>query len=164
MRGTLTAIKPDETITIRQAGYRDIETIAEMGARFFKEAEWSDVTSWDHESVTQTLQTLIDSDDGILLVCVKDGKVIGMAGGLVHPAYFNRHHKTGQELFWWVEPDHRSGVGGRLLEGLESAALYRGAQSWSMIALASLRPEVVGKVYQRRGYRASEQTFIKALS
>lgn len=150
-------------ISYRDATLDDIDAVARLGARFFDEAEWSDVTSWDHETVCITLRNLIEQDGGILVVCEREGVIIGMAGGLVHPAYFNRHHLTGQELFWWVEPRYRGGAGSALLNSLEASARERGAQSWAMIALAKVRPDAVGKIYERRGYRPSERTYIKAL-
>lgn len=153
----------DEALVIRAARYGDVETIVKLGKLFFDEAQWSDVTTWDDDSIRVTLGNLIENDDGILLVCSSENKIIGMAGGLVHPAYFNHHHKTGQELFWWIDPAHRGGCGGKLLDRLEAEAKKRGAQSWSMISLAKVRPEAVGRLYERRGYRASEHTYIKAL-
>lgn len=150
-------------IEIRPATENDIAVIAEMGARFFEEAQWSDVTEWDHDSICATLRHLIDNPLGILLVSTRKGVIRGMAGGLVHPAYFNMHHLTGQELFWWVEPSERGGMGSLLLDCLELAAAQRGAQTWVMIALDKVRPNAVGAVYKRRGYRAAEHSWIKRL-
>ena len=154
--------KPD--IVIRNADEADVPVIALLGERFYHEAEWHDVAEWDAESITLTLHHMVSSDDGIVLVMEREGVIIGMAGGLVHPLYFNHAHRTGQELFWWISPDERSGVGGILLEALEQAARDRGAQSWAMISLDKVRPEAVGAMYRRRGYRASEHSFIKRLA
>jgi GNAT superfamily N-acetyltransferase len=148
---------------MRAATLDDVETVALMGARFFEEAGWADVTTWDHPSICATLRSMIEQESGIVLVVRHHGDIVGMAGGLVYPAYYNAHHLTGQEMFWWVEPDHRAGVGLMLLDALEDQAMMRGAQSWSMIALDKLRPEAIGAIYQRRGYRPSERTFIKSL-
>jgi len=150
-------------IDVIPAGHDAIPVIAEMGSRFFAEAQWSDVTEWDHDSICATLRHLVDDPLGILLIATRKGVICGMAGGLVHPAYFNVHHLTGQELFWWVEPDERGGVGQMLLDCLELAAMERGAKSWAMIALDRVRPDAVGAVYRRRGYRASEHSYIKRL-
>ena len=62
---------------------------------------------------------------------------------MVYPLYFNCNHITGQELFWWVEPEARKGVGAHLLDCLELAAMNAGAQSWAMIALDKVRPGTV---------------------
>lgn len=147
---------------IRKAVHDDIETIARLGHRFYDEAEWADVAEWDHGSIVATLTHLLEDEKGILLVCETD-RIIGMAGGLVHPLYFNLHHLTGQELFWWVDPEFRGLIGSRLFDAMEAQAKEKGAQSWAMIALARVKPEAVGRFYRRRGYRASEHSYIKAL-
>lgn len=151
-------------IEIRDAQANDIPVIVRLGALFFDEAGWSDVTEWDDESVAATLSNMIDSDGGILLVAERKGVILGMAGGLVYPAYFNAHHLTGQELFWWVSPDDRCGAGKALMDAMEARAREKGAKSWAMIALDKVRPAAVGAVYQRRGYRASEHSYIKRLA
>lgn len=148
---------------IRPATHEDIAVIAELGQCFFNESGWSDVAEWDDASIRQTLAHLIENEGGILLVAEHDGRIVGMTGGMVHPLYFNHAHLTGQELFWWVEPEHRKGVGAALLDRLEDEARARGAVSWAMIALDKVRPEAVGAVYRRRGYRASEHSYIKRL-
>lgn len=148
---------------IRDARHEDIPAIVAMGARFFAEAEWSDVTEWDDDSVSVTLANLIEGEGGILLVAEKDGRLVGMTGGLVHPAYFNIHHLTGQELFWWVAPEWRKGIGAEMFHRLEHEAKMRGAQSWSMIALDRVRPKAMDRVYKVSGYRCSEHSYIKRL-
>lgn len=151
------------SVILRAATHNDIGVIADMGARFFEEAGWSDVMTWDDASFRATLDHMIASEDGILLVAMISDQIVGMAAGLVHPAYFNLNHKTGQELFWWVEPAHRGAAGMVLLDALEDQAMMRGCVSWSMIALDKVRWEAVGRLYKRRGYRASEHSYIKAL-
>lgn len=147
---------------IRPAVHADIETIAVLGRRFFDEAEWFDVAEWDHESILLTLSNMVDSSEAILLVADDNG-IIGIAGGITFPLYFNHAHKSGQELFWWVSPDRRDGTGGKLLNALEDAARAAGCASWAMIALDKVAPERTGRIYHRRGYRASEHSYIKRL-
>ena len=148
---------------IRDATADDVDEIARLGHVFYEEAGWADIAEWDEASIKVTLSSLIDNTAGIVLVLCRKGVISGIAGGMVYPVYFNHAHKTGQELFWWLTPDQRDGGGKGLLDALEAAAKARGAQSWAMIALDMLRPEAIGAVYQRRGYRPSERTFIKRL-
>lgn len=110
-----------------------------------------------------TLERMCAAPEAILLVAERDGRLIGMAGGLVSPLYFNHDHLTGQELFWWIDPKERGSIGVRLLETLENEARARGCQSWAMIALDKVDPERTARIYERRGYRASERSFIKRL-
>lgn len=138
--------------------------MGEIGALFHAEARLGDIAEYRREDCETTLTRLIESDDGICLVAEAGGQIVGVAGGLAHPFYFNHDHRTGMELFWWVHPNHRNGAVGRdLFDALENAARAIGCVSWGMIALDAVNPEAAGKIYQRRGYRASEHSYIKRL-
>jgi GNAT superfamily N-acetyltransferase len=145
---------------IRPAVREDIPRILEMGERFFETAGWPEVAAWDAESMARTLGFLIERDIGAVFVLDEGGDLVGMAGGMLNPFYFNAGHLTGQELFWWVEPEHR-GQGRFLFDALEDWARAAGAQSFTMIALDRIKPEVMGRIYRARGYRAAEHSYIK---
>lgn len=147
---------------IRPATHDDLPRVLEMGERFFDTAGWDDVAEWDQASVRKTLEGLIEGDAGCLFVAEAEGGLVGMTGGLVYPFYFDHGHITGQELFWWVEPEHR-GVGGALLDAMETWAKEAGAKSFAMIALDKINPDLMGRVYRRRGYRPSEHSYIRRL-
>lgn len=150
-------------VEIRDATLDDVEVIADLGARFFDEAGWADVAEWDRNSIIATLRHMAEDPHSILLVAIRKGVIIGMAGGVVFPAYFNANLFMGQELFWWVDPADRDGAGRALFKAMEEAARDVGAEVWSMIALDKVRWQAVGACYKRRGYRASEHSFIKRL-
>jgi GNAT superfamily N-acetyltransferase len=148
---------------IRDATLDDVPTIAALGELFHAEAGWSDIAEYVPADCEKTLAMLVNSDDGILIVAEDEGAIIGMAGGLAHPFYFNHAHKTGMEFFWWVKPGRRNGLGAQLLDAMESQANAKGCQSWAMIALDKVNPELTGRFYRMRGYRASEHSWIKRL-
>lgn len=147
---------------IRYATLDDVATIARLGEQFHAEAAWSDIVDYRVEDCEASLRAMIESDDGIVLV-VDTGEIIGMAGGIATSTYFNQTHRTGQELFWWMHPSHRHGWGAKLLNALEDAARAAGCHSWGMICLDKVNPEAMGRLYRRRGYRASEHSYIKVL-
>ncbi len=147
---------------IRDATEDDIPEILVMGRKFFDLAGWPEIAEWDDASVTATLNHLIGSDDGVLLVVEHDG-IVGMAGALLYPFYFNAKHRTGQELFWWAESGARGREALALFDALEDRAREQGAMSFAMITVEGLRSETLGRYYRRRGYRAAENTFIKSL-
>lgn len=140
---------------IRPATPDDLPSLLRMGRAFADALQLGDTIGYDETTMALLFQRLIDESNGILLVM--DG---GAAGGLVHPSLFNEHHITGQELFWWVDPERR-GAGLRLLTALEDAARERGAQSFMMGTHEALNFDAATKVYGRRGYRASDRNFIK---
>lgn len=140
---------------IRDAVLSDIPALLDMGERFADAIGLRETIGYDRSSMEILFGQLIERDEGILLVC--DG---GAAGGMVHPALFNMHHMTGQELFWWVDPDKR-GCGLRLFAALEAAAKKRGAQSFMVSTMEALNHQGAGKLYERRGFKQSDRNYLK---
>lgn len=130
--------------------------MVEMGRRFFDASGYADITEYDGESFAATLANA----PAIYLVVEVDGKLVGMAGALVYPLYFNTTHMTAQEMFWWVNPEHR-GVGSKLFDALEEEVKKAGAKSLTMIALETI--SWVGSYYEKRGFRPTERSFMRRL-
>jgi len=147
---------------IRAATTSDIPAIAALGEEFHRQAGWDEI-EYSREDCAASLGLFMASDVFLCLVAEHDGQIVGMASGIVSPVYFNTSHLSGEELFWWVSEGASQLTGIRLLDALENAARERGCASWQMKALARLNGERMVKLYERRGYRASEQLFIKRL-
>jgi GNAT superfamily N-acetyltransferase len=144
---------------IRTATIEDCETIAALGRVFHAEALWGEVAPYDEADCLKALTVL--REQGIVLALEEEGEIVGMAGGMVFPLYFNHAHLTGSEMFLWVRPDRRGGSGIRLLIALEDAARAKGCASWGMALMSALNPEKTEQFYLRRGYRPHERTFVK---
>lgn len=147
---------------IRPATMSDISAIAAMGKEFHGQAGWSDVFEYNEADCAASLAVLLAADSFICLVAETD-RIVGMAAGIVSPVYFNHAHTSGEELFWWVDDAAPQMAGIRLLAGLENAAKDKGCDSWQMKSIALLKGDRMAKLYERRGYRASEHSFIKRL-
>ena len=139
---------------MRDASAADIPHIVDLGERMAARAGLQGHVGYDRESVAQTLAQLIESPDGIL-ICSDTG----MIGGICHPHPFNLGVKAGQELFWYSEGED----GLQLLEACEAKAKALGCQFWTMICEETLRPKAVGRLYERRGYRLLEHSYIREL-
>lgn len=70
---------------IRPANESDIPKLLRLGHIFFDEAGWGDVAEYDPASMECTMEHLIDSHKGILLVAEIGGSIVGMAGALLYP-------------------------------------------------------------------------------
>lgn len=150
------------TYTIRAATEADIPLLIPMGRRFFDASGYSQYLEFDPESVAQTLRNLIESEQSSLLLAEVGERPIGFLGALLYPFYFNTQHLTGQEVFWWVDKEHRkTGAGIALLELTEAWAKSKGAQSFAMVALQGSMPERMAELYQSMGYRPNEYSYIK---
>lgn len=151
------------SIVIRPATATDSAAIASLGACFHVEAGWSDIADYDESDCAAFLSALTENPDAIFLVVEGNGRILGMAAGIVMPLYFNLQHRHGQELFFWVDPEFRGRVGSMLLEAFEDCARGLGASSFAMVALDKVKPELTGRLYARRGYRSSEHYWVKRL-
>jgi hypothetical protein len=147
---------------IREARPDDMGRILELGERFFVESGWHHVAPWDAMSFVETVERL--DSDGVLLVSDDEGRVTGMAGAPIYPAYFNRNVRLSQEMFWYVDPAHRRGRDGiRLFEGMEAGVAAKGARTFTMGALAGHKAMQRARFYQRHDYKPIELSFIKRL-
>lgn len=146
---------------IRQATINDLPHIARLGAQFHAQAGWDEIPYVAAECQA-FLHNAMVSESFICLVSDNDG-IDGMIAGVMSPVYFNWSHKSGEELFWWVSDSAPQMTGLRLLDAIEQEAKAKGCNSWQMKSLARLGGERMLKLYERKGYRASERTFIKEL-
>lgn len=151
--------------TIRHAEPNDLPEIIEMGREFFDQSDNGEFTTFDDASFAVTIMALMSGiSGGVLLVADVDGKCIGMASCVSFPFYANMATKCAQEIFWFVKPDCRNGVGSTLLDELENEAMRGGAQVFLTAALPGLRDKAIGRVYERRGYKPAENSYLKRLS
>jgi GNAT superfamily N-acetyltransferase len=139
---------------IRPATLSDIPAVMEMGRRFADEAGVTEKVGWDDASVEALLTSMIENDNGILLLGEKS-----MIGGLVYPHPFNSSCVVFQELFWRSE-----GLEGRrLLDAAHKQAEALGATHSAMMAIEGMEPERTAKIYRRLGYEPFDRTFIRKL-
>ncbi len=88
----------------------------------------------------------------------------GVAQGLLLAAAFK--HRFGPvwlacETVWWIDPAHRGSAAPRMLDRYEAWA-REARYAFAGMAGMGDDPEVA-KLYRRRGYRAAETHFLKAL-
>ena len=136
---------------IRQATLEDIPRLLNMGAKFAEKAKLADHIGYNAGDMAASFKALIEGEFHALF--------IGEAGAIgatctAHP--FNSAHIAAQELFWWSEG--REGLA--LLNALEKHCEAH-AHSLTMITLEAVAPERTGLLYERRGYRLLEHSYMK---
>lgn len=150
---------------IREAEPKDLVAIIEMGREFFEQSGNGSFTTFDESSFTTTVIGLMSGvGNGALLVAESEDKAVGVAAHVVFPFYANMATRISQELFWFVKPDYRKGIGAALLDELEADAKRKGADVFMSGAIAGLRDGAIARVYQRRGYKPIENSYIRKLS
>lgn len=140
---------------IRLATVEDMPSLMEMGRRFHASSPWRHMPL-DEDVLTRSMTGFIENDNSAVFV-LED--LTGAIGLFVAPVYF-ADALVAQEVFWYCESPR---MGRGLLEVAELWAGNMGASHLSMICLEGDNTETVGKLYERRGYRPTEHTYMKAL-
>lgn len=125
---------------------------------FYRASGYATYLEFDEEMARRTLQTMIDSDEALVLVT--EGGV--SAATMVKP--FFSDDLMAQELFWWVDPDKRgAGIGRQMREAMEAWARMRRAKVVAMSCLAFAGVEPAKDKFLKTGYTLSEHGFIRRL-
>jgi GNAT superfamily N-acetyltransferase len=135
---------------IRRATLEDVPALLDMGGRFSERAKLQSNVGYDPVSMKATFEALITNGHPVFI------SETGAIGATLTNHPFNASHVVAQELFWWSE----GGEGAALLDALESYCSQE-ADSLIMIALEAIRPEAVGRLYERRGFVPLERSFVK---
>lgn len=146
---------------IRHATPADLPVLLRHGRAFVAALPYAELITFDAESFGVTLLRVLQDD--ILLVAEEGGTLVGMAAMAIYPAFHNARALIAQELFWWVEPGCRNGVGRALLEELEAEARRRGAALIRMACVTGLRHEALGRLYERRGYVEADRGYMRGI-
>jgi len=129
-----------------------------MGYRFF---EQEDLPGDFHaDCFLRFWQDSLAGDVGIVLVLELEGHVVGAIGGLVYPEP-STGARVAQEMFWWVEPEHRGRHSAMLIEAFEYVATSRDVVRVLMSAMVGSRDRPLARWYGGRGYRPLERIFVK---
>jgi GNAT superfamily N-acetyltransferase len=142
---------------IRRATADDAGRLVEMGQRFVAETEYSGLIAARPECLAQTVASVLENPNGVVLVSGSDASVTGMIAMLAYNHPFSGE-RTAFEVVWWVEPEAR-GDGVRLLRAAEDWAKEQGATAVQMVA----PNDRVGALYQRLGYAPVETSFQRSL-
>lgn len=114
----------------------------------------------DDAKIAETVQQLLTSPSSILIVLTFAGGNVGVLAGTVTEFLFNRD-KIASEIVWWVDPAHRNAKSLDLLKAYEYWAKHK--MGCRLITLSSLDDKRLERLYRLRGYRKTEEAFIKEI-
>lgn len=139
--------------SIRKATELDLFSLIHIAKNF---VEYFNHFAWDKDSVKETLEQLLKI--GTVYVAEKDNIVVGVIGGVVVQNMWNKHEVIYQELFWWVEEEHReSSISIRLLKEFENAAPIGSKIALSLLPKSNIKTSTLSKL----GYQPAEIAFTK---
>ncbi len=146
--------------TVRHALATDIDALMRLGERFLATEPYRDLIQGNRFTLERTAEAFVRDADKLALVAeADDGSAVGMLLALAFAHPFSGDLAV-SELVWWVDPEHRGGVGLRLYQALERWAVVLGARRLLMVA-PSLEIE---RLYHRLGYVPVERTYQKELA
>ncbi|WP_435077946.1 GNAT family N-acetyltransferase [Halococcus sp. AFM35] len=143
-------------MTVREATNTDAESIAGV-ARVSWKHDYPNILSRDTVEqgveewyAPETIATEIDSDDAVVPVAEREGKVVGFAHAV-------EDELGGTILRVYVAPEHRNeGIGSDLLEHVREELADRGAERVRAMVLAENDPG--NEFYRRFGFELDEQS------
>lgn len=143
---------------VRDAVVSDIPRLVEMARNLFQASTLADTSGFCAASVATAFRSYID--DPATAFFVLGEPPIGMACALAYPAWWNRGHRTGQEMFWWVEPGHRR-AGMQLFNALEEWSRAMDLDTFVVGASESFKVPALERLYRRRGYVPQERLYVR---
>jgi GNAT superfamily N-acetyltransferase len=150
-------------IEIRRAEIQDVTKLVRLGEMFHTEAEAAAYIPLDQESLAQSFRMQIRASNASILVITKHDEIVGAAGLGMARNFFNKNVLVGIEQFFWVTPEHRGGLGLKLIRGLEAEARELKCTHLIMISLEAVKPLATGRFYERLGYKCLEHSYIRKL-
>ncbi len=136
----------------------DLERCIELGRRFYDEGGFAEsLGPFDADYNLKYLASIIESSNAVLFLHKH-----GMAGAVINPSPI-APVLIGQEVFWYVEQEHRGGMAAlRMFAALEQWAKEKGAAAMYMICMDNMG-DTAQRMYKRCGYVPREHVFVKAL-
>lgn len=136
---------------IRPANLLDIPRMVQLGAAMHAESRFASL-SWDADKVAELIAGLIDHRQGLALVAVREGQVIGGFLGACE-AHFFSSDKFACDLALFVEPGKRGGVAAaRLLKAFVTWAQKQGASMIQSGITTGVDLDKSTKLYQACGF------------
>lgn len=147
---------------IRFATPEDAPKVAEMVEPFFGMALTEMLGEYDRKAMQNLVAATTLSGDACTIIAEVDGNMVGALCALSYQHPMKPSVRIGQELFWWVDPEHRKGgTGKEMLSAFEDWAKSIGCRSVVMATMHGIDHERNGAFYQRSGYGPFEYTYLK---
>ena len=138
---------------IRLIEKKDIPSLVLIAKDMHGESVYSHL-DFSVESVVELCEFIIDNPETQLgLVVIKDGSVVGFAGGFVCRHTFGNDLTSG-DYGIYLNKEHRKGMAGvKLIKSYTSWALSKGVKEPMLGISAGINDDRAGRLYTRLGYK-----------
>lgn len=143
---------------IRPYAMQDLPEMARMAIAFADEAYGGGCAP---DVFVKFIIQITTNGSGAVFMLEKDGKPVGGAGVMKAQHWF-KGHEVAEEMFWWIEPEHRGGRGALLLfNAIEDWYETSGAKELIVTHTEKINPEKTAKFYLKRGFEKMETKFVR---
>lgn len=143
---------------IRPIVMEELPELCYLGSQF---ATASKFVEFDCATFCQSWNRFLSTGVGVVFVADTGKRIVGAIGAL----QFNEPNcgtLMANEMFWFVDPEHR-GCGMDLLNCLEAWAKAIGVKWLWMNYMIDSMPEKVQAIYQRKGFELAETHWVKEI-
>lgn len=146
--------------TIDLASEKDLPLLMKFAQGLHAESTYSGL-KYSPQKVEGALLDCINGDYGVTLVLCRKGEPIGAVAGLLKNFLFSAD-TVAIEIMYYVLPEFRRARASlALLDAFEVWAQKQGAKA---VWLGSFPGHPIQRVYTQKGYKISEESFVKWLS
>lgn len=144
---------------IRGAQLEDIDKLVVLAEKFLAESPYD--FAFDELKVRILLEHMVVEDNYVIQVLTVDDEVCGAIGVSIAPFMFSQE-LVGQEMFWFVDKEHRQGRSGfLLLRRMECTLGAMGIGSLIMTSLANYNN--FDTFFDKIGYTKHEHSYLKRI-
>jgi ribosomal protein S18 acetylase RimI-like enzyme len=153
------------SFVIRTIQKDDVGDVAELLSRLKKlngefDPLLKTVSTIEKES-TKAIEQAMSSDDSVVLVAAKQGKVVGMVKADVVDRAFYEPRKEGAIVEFYILPEFRRGtLGKELLSAVSERLKKKGAEL--ITAEFPSQNEIAGRFYSKLGFRSLTNVYAKS--
>jgi len=145
---------------IRRLEIKDIPKLAKYAEEFYASSEF--LAGFNIDIFRASWEKLIGSGMGVIFILEDETEIYGALGAVKYPD-FNSGQLIACEMFWYVAQEKR-GEGLSLLDAFEKWAKDEGCKYINMTYLADSMPEIIKRIYERRGYTLAEVAYKKEVT
>ncbi|MHA2084301.1 MAG: GNAT family N-acetyltransferase [Candidatus Thorarchaeota archaeon] len=152
-----------EDYNIREAVEEDVIDLTILGKQFLKETKNDRFLGWNSTKAHNFFLDAANREDfGVFVLC-NGNEIVGMFVCFATPCFFSDAVQA-VEIVWYVDPEHRGSKEAlKLLDVYEEWARKHGAVCANLMNVDILKGAKVAKLYGRKGYTLTENTFVKEL-
>ena len=147
-----------ETILIRNGEVADVPKAVDVVNSFVKEMFAESGIKLESNVALEEFKKYAEYSE----VAFDGEKMIGLIAGMVSEIGVSNDLMF-QEKVWYVLPEHRSGVGRKLLKTMEDRLVKSGVKYSMMAHLGEIKSSAIERFYKSNGYRVAETHYIKNL-